>query len=143
MAIKKLLLDAFLSALAQQYPNIFTSMAGKYNFIEVNAASSEDLMLQFYDYHARLQSTKGKQPKTLAAYIKRAWELVAMSLRYECVIEREGQIIGRIEIICFNTSPSEISVEISGELLCGCSVEGLLLFSYWNKCSSNTHRPLP
>ena len=38
-------------------------------------------------------------------------------LRYECVIEHNGVITGRIEAEAFNTSPTERSIQIAGELL--------------------------
>ena len=53
-----------------KHPIIFTSMTNDYKIIELSTTPSEELILQFYNYHIRLITALGKQPKTQGSLCK-------------------------------------------------------------------------
>jgi|ERR1043165_3719864 RimJ/RimL family protein N-acetyltransferase len=119
-------------------------MANGYSVTELSLQPEKEVLTAFYDFHKRLLATAGKEPKTEQAHNARQLELLAIPRRHECILQRDGIVIGRLEVSAYKTSSSQNALQVAGELLEPISDESLYaevmnLIEKWASIYNTTH----
>ncbi|MBP6732436.1 MAG: hypothetical protein KA149_10280 [Chitinophagales bacterium] len=88
-----------------------------YSCIEIFTDITESDLQAYYSFHQKLMTALNKQLKSFAHFSKRAIELLAIPNRRECLLLNNDIVIGWLEAVAYNTSPTDKALALTGDLL--------------------------